>query len=270
MFQYALGRRLSVDHNTNLELDITAFRHDPLRSYRLYSYQLCKHSVREDISSSPITPSWFQRVRNRFLRSNLRYVEPHFYYDENVLRLKNCFLDGYWQSEKYFSSIRSILLKEFTPRYSLRQDALSVVSLIAGCEAVSVHVRRGDYVNNPSAYAFHGLVDVEWYASAIRYIESRVSDPQFFFFSDDIAWVRERFPKRSDFHFVDASPDGLEHEDIFMMSSCKHQIIANSSFSWWAAWLNNNDQKIVIAPQRWFQKGGPNTRDLLPDSWVRL
>lgn len=269
MFQYALGRRLSIEHNTNLELEIGAFKSDPLRSYRLHNFELSRHRLRDN-TRHPSMPFWIDRLVTRICRTGPNYIEPHFHYDENVLQFKNGLLEGYWQSEKYFSSIRAVLLKDFTLKNSLHENALSVLGQIGECESVSVHIRRGDYVNNPGALTFHGLVDLEWYTGAIRYIESRVSKPQFFFFSDDIAWVKENLPSRSDFIFVDASPDGLEHEDLFMMSACKHQIIANSSFSWWAGWLNKNEQKIVIAPQRWFQNKGPNTKDLLPNTWVSL
>ena len=269
MFQYALGRRLSIEYQTNLALDVNAFSKDPLRSYRLHNFQLGNHRVLET-TFSPGLRSLVKRVGSSLRWKDKRYLEPHFHYDERVLQVKSGILRGYWQSEKYFSSIRQILLQDFSPKRSPRSEILSILKDIDGCEAVSIHVRRGDYVNNINALAYHGLVNVNWYLSAINHIKERVSDARFFIFSDDIGWVKHNFPATEDFRFIDASPDGFEHEDMLMMSRCKHQIIANSSFSWWAAWLNVNVDKVVVAPKQWFQNQTVNTNDLLPVSWLRF
>ena len=130
--------------------------------------------------------------------------------------------------------------------------------------AVSVHVRRGDYVSDPAAQSFHGTCSPEWYAAVMKEMVARVEAPAFFIFSDDPQWARSNLPAYEGMHFIDPQSDRRDFEDMHLMSLCCHHIIANSSFSWWGAWLNPSPDKQVIAPARWFNQGHNDTQDLLP------
>ena len=141
---------------------------------------------------------------------------------------------------------------------------------IISTNAISIHVRRGDYVTNPTTTAFHGVCGVEWYANAAQLMETKISNPTYFVFSDDYEWAKSNLKFSAETIFVPPSPDGQEAHDMSVMSLCQHNIIANSSFSWWAAWLNPNPNKIVIAPQKWFASGPQKTDDLIPPSWLRI
>ncbi|MEI6553564.1 MAG: alpha-1,2-fucosyltransferase, partial [bacterium] len=135
--------------------------------------------------------------------------------------------------------------------------------------SISIHIRRGDYISNQEANNFHGSCSIDYYTEAINIIKGKVSNPIFFVFSDDIAWVKENL--KSDIVATWVSEYNLDNtEDLLLMSFCKHQIIANSSFSWWGAYLNRNINKIVIAPKKWIANKGYNTDEITPSSWIKL
>ena len=180
-------------------------------------------------------------------------------------------MNGYWQSEKYFGAIQTQLREDLRLSQALSDLQQSLANKINHNPfAVSLHVRRGDYVADPTTTAFHGLCSLEWYARAAELILTKEPQAQFYIFSDDYKWVKENLTISAPIHFIEPSPDGQEAIDMHLMSLCKHNIIANSSFSWWGAWLNNNPQKIVIAPSRWFATDLHNTIDLIPSEWIRL
>jgi hypothetical protein len=140
---------------------------------------------------------------------------------------------------------------------------------IGQSNAISLHVRRGDYVHNSNTLATHGLCSLDYYQTAINYITERVAQPNFFIFSDDITWVKDNLKVDFKCRFVDHNHGTESYNDMRLMSLCQHHIIANSSFSWWAAWLNPNHKKIVIAPRQWFVNDN-NVSDLFPQNWVKL
>ena len=141
---------------------------------------------------------------------------------------------------------------------------------IAACNAVSLHVRRGDYAADPVVTSMHGLCPLDYYDRAVEYVLGRVSDPAFFLFSDDPDWVREHLKLRGSVSVVDHNGPDSGSEDLRLMSLCRHHIIANSTFSWWGAWLDPRPDKLVIAPKRWFADESLDTSDLLPAGWVKL
>ena len=158
--------------------------------------------------------------------------------------------------------------------FSFKQPAtgrnLEAAAEIGACNAVSLHVRRGDYAADPVVMAMHGVCSLDYYARAVEYVLERVSKPVFFLFSDDPDWVRDHLKVRGSMRVVDQNGPDSGSEDLRLMVQCKHHIIANSTFSWWGAWLNANPDKLVIAPKRWFADGSLNTSDLLPTNWVKM
>ena len=176
---------------------------------------------------------------------------------------------GYFQSEDYFLPHEMLIRKEFTLQDSLQGDAEALTQKIKETKnAVSLHVRRGDYVNNPQVLRDFGVCSLAYYESAMTYIRERVSNPVFFVFSDDIPWVKANLPVGDNTVFVQGS--GLTDKiELSLMSQCMHNIIANSSFSWWGAWLNPNPDKIVIAPTPWFNQTPYNKR-IIPESWTQI
>jgi hypothetical protein len=203
-------------------------------------------------------------------RSKKFVFEPHFEYWQAINEVPNdCYLMGYWQSEKYFSAISEQIREDFSFRLAINNQNTQLAFKISQHNAVSLHIRRGDYANNPTVTATHGLCPISYYHNAIEYIAHRVKQPYFFIFSDDIVWAKENL--KMDLHstYIDHNQGAESYNDMRLMSLCRHHIIANSSFSWWGAWLNPNIDKIAIAPKQWFVKD-VNTQDLIPKDWVRL
>jgi hypothetical protein len=279
MFQYAIGRKLSCMHKVPLKLDISGFREYSLRTYRLSHFAIPADFASDfDIENvkfhnrSGIHRS-LDSITSRFLPYYQRtvYKEPHFSYDPNILKCKShVYLEGYWQTEKYFKEIEEIIRKDFIFIDEPDSRNKTMADLIRGNESVSIHVRRGDYVTNPTTNDYHGTCSEDYYKKAIQIIKNRVHQPQFFIFSDDPTWVREHLNTGSPTVFVDFNGPDKDYEDLRLMSLCQHHIVANSSFSWWGAWLCQNTEKIVIAPKKWFNKPDINTQDLIPDTWTRL
>jgi len=181
----------------------------------------------------------------------------------------NSYLRGFWQSESYFADIRETLLEELNPLAAPSVKDLAVIEAMHRPASVSLHVRRGDYVSLSSAAAFHGLCGLDYYNRAVDYIAERVESLNVFIFSDDPQWVRENLKLRFPVYYIDHNNSANAFQDLRLMSYCMHHVIANSSFSWWGAWLAKFEKKIVVSPSKWFQVERP-TPDLLPTDWVRV
>lgn len=188
-------------------------------------------------------------------------------YDKRVFRLKNAAIDGYWQTERYFKHLRDYLLVDFAFPYG--EDSLDSLCgrLLADGKSVAVHIRRGDYLKCPELYG--GLSESGYYKDAVEYISRKLGNARLYFFSDDIEWVKRNY-RYENAVYIDSVMFGHYEAwyDMCLMSCCAHNIIANSSFSWWGAWLNRNPDKTVIAPLRWV--GGMDMPDICPEAWIRL
>jgi len=276
LFQYALGRHLSITKNVPLQLDTSSYKVDSLREYRLFPFHI--HAIATEKLPFFATDGKarhlnriVQAIRGLFSKPFQIIREPNFSFDAAVFQCSDqTYLDGFWQSEKYFLPITKILREDLQLKTTIDGDLQEIADQIRTTNAVSIHVRRGDYISNPTTTAFHGVCDVEWYEKAVNALESRVTDATYFVFSDDYEWAKANLCFRSNMVFVSPSPDGKEAQDMHVMSLCQHNIIANSSFSWWAAWLNSNPNKIVIAPEKWFASGPQKTADLIPANWLRI
>ena len=182
-------------------------------------------------------------------------------FDEKMLRIPEpTIVYGYFQTEKYFLDIEDSIRKELTLKNPLSEKAQTLASEIQNCNSVSIHVRRGDYLR---LQAFHGMVDPSYYTTALDVISKRALNPKVFIFSDDPEWCRQNL-------MGTVVETGNKFEDLHLMSLCRHNIIVNSSFSWWAGWLNSNPDKIVVAPRQWFSSKDLDSRDVVPNGWVRL
>jgi len=278
LFQYAAGRALAERLDVPLKVDTSEFENYPLRCFELNKFKInAKISSPDEIAGLIINPSRFQRSICRAaialgLEFNkIAFKEIKFGYDDFFEKISHpIYLNGYWQSEKYFKSAENILRSELCLTDSLNGTNGKVLEEILHSSGVSLHVRRGDYVTNPSAAAVHGVCSLDYYYSAIRHIASQVQEPYFFVFSDDQQWAKDNLKISHRVQFVEANGPDCGEKDMWLMKSCKHHIIANSSFSWWAAWLNNRQDKIVIAPRLWFLDKKINANDLIPEHWVKI
>ncbi len=283
MFQYAFGRALAVRHRTDLYVDLSEY--DNGRGYALHNGFELEHIF--SISAMVATEKDVEKLlgfwRTRYLRRMLlnRYgallrgqcyvLEPHFHFSSSLHELPdNIYLRGYWQTQKYFHAIEHILRTEFSFKVSLTGLNANLAECIDTQNSVSIHIRRGDYVSNKQANKLFGTCTIDYYVLAIQYILERIETPHFYVFSDDIDWVRSNLKIASTCTFVDHNTGQTSFQDMHLMSLCRHHIIANSSFSWWGAWLNQATDKIVVAPREWFVNNKLDTRDLLPENWVRL
>ncbi len=275
LFQYAAGRRLAHARRTELVLDLGWYARTPSsdtpRIYELGHYP---------IQARPAMPTealWCRLHEGRLLR-RLPFLprrwrhrrEKSFEFDSLVLDLPdNTYLDGYWQSYRYFEDIAELICAELTSMVPLGPQDEKVATSIAKGDAVSVHVRRGDYVTHQAAASNHGLCSLDYYKAALARVLPHVERPHFFVFSDDAAWARENLPLPGPATFVDHNGPATAFQDMRLMSLCNHQITANSSFSWWGAWLNLRPDKIVVTPKQWFADQR-DTSALAPGDWIRL
>lgn len=200
------------------------------------------------------------------------FIEADSAYDEFINKLnKNAFIEGYFQSYKYFSPQWERIKQDLVPAEAQSQAFISMEQKISSCDSVSIHIRRGDYVTSRIGAAVHGACPVEYYESAVNYISDKIADPFFFIFSDDVKWCMENIrTPRDRTCVVDINKGEDSYLDVFLMAKCKHNIIANSTFSWWGAWINESPSKIVIAPARWFADSAMRAPDLIPPEWIRL
>ena len=205
------------------------------------------------------------------LRKKTHIIERSFDFDHLFFNTKPpALLEGYWQSYKYFNGYDTQIRSELMFRNPATGKNLETAELIAQENSVSIHIRRGDYVTNQSSNKVHGALGIGYYKNAIRRICDEVDSPHFFVFSDDLAWARNNLGLSIAVTFVANNTGESSFEDMRLMSLCKHFIIANSTFSWWGAWLNKNSGKIVIYPRNWFNDPGINTQDLTPETWVAI
>ena len=284
MFQYACGRALAFKHQTKLLFDSSQLLSKKSgsgitnRSFELGIFNInAMEAKKEDIKKLKPLPHrianvLFLRTGFQGIQSSKYFVENKYSYNNNIEKIgKNCFLAGYWQSEQYFQNIRSIIKDEF--RFKPFSDAKNIQwqNKIENENSVSLHIRRSDFVNN-KFHDIHGTCSIEYYLKAAGYISANTTNPFFFVFSDDIEWARKNLNLSGECEYISGNSGENSYMDMQLMSMCKHNIIANSSFSWWGAWLNQNPEKIIISPKQWFIPKVLNdkTVDLIPGTWLRF
>jgi hypothetical protein len=278
LFQYALGRYLAHLHKIQLKLDIRWFEKG------IRDYELKYFNVQESIATQEeinVTTKMTTSLVNRFQRNIIDPFLPYYKrsiveeqtnsFDKNLFHSKSdVYIKGYWQSEKYFLDIEDQIRRDFTFKYELDHRNKDLSNKIKACNAVSVHIRRGDYVFNPEYAKKYGACSIDYYQKSYSLLKSKLEQPYFFIFSDDIQWVENNINFFHPCVYVSHNTGQNSYKDLQLMSLCKHNIIANSTFSWWGAWLNDNPDKLVIAPKKWSNDINTNTKDIFPKSWILL
>jgi hypothetical protein len=283
MFQYAIGRSLSLKTGQAFKLDVGDYNDHPTLKH-LAKYDLNVFNIEENFATkwevrsfwNPIT----HRIENFFYHTKLRALTRRLLricrqralgFEPRVLEIKHSvFLVGYWQSERYFENFKDIIKQDFSFKNSPIGCNADLLEDIRQRNSICVHVRRADYVNLPDPSKTHGACSLDYYKRAASFVRKRVSEPQFYVFSDDPEWCKKQLKFLGPVKFVDHNTAEQRQEDLRLMVACKHFIIANSSMSWWGAWLGEYDSKIVIAPDQWFADETLDSTDIVPKEWIRL
>ncbi len=268
LFQFAAGRALSLRTGATLQLDVSFYDQGRHRSLELDKLPVNASFVSSQ-GGGGLTA--FRRCRS-FLRKALRaektWREPFFHYDSKFEEITPpVVLEGYFQSERYFAEWQDIIREELCLPEPRDAESRKLASQMAGVSATVLHIRRGDYVTNPKASQIYAACPIEYYRKAMEMIPG--NDPMFVF-SDDIPWAKANLPDIKPLVFPESDVVRPALADLWLMTQGQHHIIANSSFSWWGAWLSAEPRGLTIAPSRWFNDSSINDHDLIPASWIRI
>jgi hypothetical protein len=254
MFQYAYAKSLQ-QRGSKVKIDISKSK-----KYKLHGgYHLDKFKI--DIENSTKLSNFQSKLGfKRFVK------EKNLLFNEKYLNVnKNQYVKGYFQTEKYFTEIRTTLLAQFIIKERLSTSTIAYSREISVHKnSCSLHVRRGDYISNRKTNSIHGTCGLHYYTEAIKLMIEKHNNTHFYIFSDDIPWAKENI-KPENVTYIEHTT--IAHEDMLLMSLCKHNITANSSFSWWGAWLNKNENKTVIAPKIWFLE---KENEIACESWIKI
>ena len=275
MFQYAAARALSMKRGIPFKIDFD----DP---YKFVKRELNLFPFNLEVKQA----SWWElqkcKPKRRFEKrlwmlvgndpaAGLFREKGDYAFDPGFFTCPDgAYLSGFWQTEKYFLDIEDTIRSDF--KFIVQPSEKNKIWLkqINSCNAVSVHIRRGDVVSVAKTNKIYGTITPEFYETAMKNMAESFPDVVFFFFSDDIKWVKDNIKTEYPAYYVDANDDAHNYEDLRLMSSCRHHIIANSSFSWWGAWLNPGKQKKVIGPAKWMSTRNISDTDHIPASWILL
>lgn len=265
MFQYAAGRALALRFDVPLYLDKGSYEPRQAAMYGLDGLKIHASPATGDMIPEP---GVFGKVFNRLAPASMRRVfrETQFHFDPAFFSLRPpVYLKGYWQSWKYFEGVESVIREDFTFNIDFSKEIREKAEALRNSDSVAMHFRRGDYTSS-SAAVYHGICEPEYYQRAAE----RYPGATFYIFTNDPAWVKDNLPAGISYEILSGAFSNTQYEDLYLMSQCRHQVIANSSYSWWAAWLNRFPGKRVTAPKRWFLAEGLNDRDLVPADWNRI
>jgi len=275
LFQYATAYAISTDAKLPLALDTNWYTNthtDTSRPFVLDCFMInTRIATTREILDAKYPHGYFSKiiryVQYKILRQHILDFNPKL----AKTLYKNTYLDGFFQSEKYFTHHRDTLLSIFT----LQEKCITPIykdtlTKITGTEGVSLHIRRGDYISSNHTNAYHGTCALSYYENAMMYIRDYTEKPHIYIFSDDIKWVKENLQISLPHTFISDTNSLTAPQELKLMSRCKHNIIANSTFSWWGAWLNQNPDKIVIAPKKWTNKTPDPHPNIIPNTWIRM
>ncbi len=285
MFQYAAGKALAERLGVSLQLDRTFLdqrSENPgytLRNFELDVFQISASTAEKSVVArmrKPLENSMHRKLSNMFpslIRNHVFSETQKKLIKEFELLTDPVYMEGYWQTEKYFLSIADQLRsKVFIPVAAISSMNAELVKSIGSTSSVSMHVRRGDYVTNVQTNKYHGTCSVDYYQHSAKMIVEKTGADHFYVFSDEPEWVKANIVLPYATTYISHNIARESYWDIVLMQHCKHHIIANSSFSWWGAWLNESRSKIVIAPKTWFNDVYMNnqTENLIPTKWIRM
>ena len=267
MFQYALYKQLVAMGKTVRMDDVSCYQDAGSRPKQIGIFPILyeRASKEELIALTDASMKLQDRIRRKLTgRKTKSYPEKQFHYDPAVLQLEDAYLEGCWQSEKYFMDVKDVLRDEFI--FPEPEDAMNKKFLeqIKETNAIGVHIRRGDYLLPKYSSLYEGICTEDYYKRAIALMKEMQPDCHFFIFSNDVTWAKEQY-QEPEYTAIDCNDEANGHYDMMLLSRCRHQIIANSSFSWWSAWLNPNPEKKVIAPAKWLNH--KDSRDIYTD-WM--
>lgn len=284
MLQYSIGKSLAVKLNTNLKIDSSNLERDKdqlqgtfiKRSLKLQVFDIALNEAstfEKKVFKSGIYNNIkiFLASRIKIPNLNIYYKEESRLFDKRLFSLNaNLYLEGYWPNHKYFDSIRPTLLRDFTLKHNPDKLNKNLLDLINNCQSVALHIRRSDYITNKDAANHFAKLSLDYYKKGIEFIKNKITNPIFFIFSDDVEWVKSNLKIKENFVICDVNTVDNGFDDLRLMRNCKHFIIANSTLSWWGAWLSENEDKIVIAPQQWFVDEIKNKHEILLSNWIKL
>jgi hypothetical protein len=284
MFQYAVGRELQRRSGGELALDLTLLLDRFPRSnmvVRDYNLDIFRIQPRLTLLSQlarhlpvPLLYMYGSSALARALdRAGLqRYISESRSSPEEVLGARgNVYLDGHWQSPKYFAGSEAVLRREFEVKQPLSPAGEQVAAQMASTDSICVNVRRTDYVTIPTSIKMHGFVGKEYYDRGIEQIAPRLKNPHIFVTSDDVQWCRESLRFEYPTTVLGQECKGYKFgEELALMVRCKHFLIPNSSFAWWAAWMNPSEDRIVVCPKSWFRDPKFDSPDRIPPGWIRV
>lgn len=272
MFQYAFKMAYDAAHSQSALINVNTFN-----TYKSQPYLLDYFNIDKCYATPQQVANCQKKYRKLRWKFPFRFYHKTFVttvtetieniYDPQLInKTGDVYYTGYFQTEKYFKHIRDDILHAFSLRIPLNTENKRMLKKIKSTKtSVSVHIRRGDYTKLQHIY---GATDIKYYKKAMQYISENVSNPHFFIFSNDIKWCKKHFSSNKNITFVDINDGNTGYFDLELMRNCKHNIIANSTFSWWGAWLNENPDKIVIAPGKWFADNRPT--DIIPENWIKI
>ncbi len=279
MFQYALGKSLALYYDKPLKIDADYIKNN--EGYVPRDFSLSKFNIELDLYQEADKERVGFILKNNFLAKKLRnyFLKKGKYKGKYIIENpdniglfkkelfenhnESMYIDGYWQSYLYFNDIKECLIKEFNLKPEHTKEMMGITQRINETNSIAVHIRRGDYVN------LGWTLDTTYYKKAIEEIVENVENPEFYVFSDDTDWVKNNLQELDNATFI-GEYNLFDYQELWLMSKCKHNIISNSTFSWWGAWLNQNDHQVVVSPSTWINGMSLETTSLIPDSWKRI
>ena len=247
LFQWACARNLQEKYGHYIKYDLSFYGNQNLRRPQLSEF---KNII-------------FNSVEDNYVLSQVGIGDSFSYVNfmkHDLSQKQRCYhLQGYWQSEKYFKENEDVIRKELEIDPRIDYHIGDNYAFVNNEETASIHIRRTDYV---SSNGYHPVQPISYYEKALEHINY----DKLIVFSDDVNWCKENLK----FNNMVFSENNSDLEDLYLMSACSHNVIANSSFSWWAAWLNKNKDKTIVAPSKWFGPGAPSSQDIIPDSWLKI
>ncbi len=283
LFQYATAKALAIRNNTILKIDLSLLENqtkgplEPQREFDLKVFNISPEFASESEIKfyNPPSNNLFDKLNAKWLNlrfPNRTYIEKYFHFDKSINALPdNTCLVGNWQSPKYFQDVDHELKKIISFREDISEYSKELAKEINQTNSVCINVRRSDYITHPEYSKILGFKGLEYLLPAVEKIKKSVENPSFYIFSDDIKWCEEVLQPKIGGRVIDHSHKGWKFGNYLqLISLCKHQIIPNSTFGWWGAWLNQNPDKIVIAPKIWYQDENFDTKDLCPIDWIKI